>query len=199
MRFLKKIFLPAFLIVASSSFSQKMTLVSGNLKEFKDVSSFDIKFEYDSMTIGPSEIPEEEYLKTKSARWEEREPGKGKVFRKMWFESRERLYEPAFIKNFEEATLKKLGDKNAKYTLLLKTRNTEGGFDIGVHGKDGVLGGELLIVESSDNSKVKAKIHFYDARGTNSTGGDFNMDSRIKSAYDAAGKWLGIFFKRKSK
>jgi hypothetical protein len=199
MTFMNKSFLPVFVIFASSAFAQKMTLVAGDLKGLKGVPSFDVKFDYDSMTVGKADIPEKEYLQSVSERWEAREPGKGKVFEKIWFENRTRLYEPAFIKNFEEATLKKLNDKSAKYTLLLKTRNTEGGFDFGVHGKEATLAGQLWIVESADNSKVKAKIKFTDSRGANSTGGDFNMPSRIKSAYDATGKWLGIFFNRKSK
>jgi hypothetical protein len=195
---LSNILFSVLLVVSTSAVAQKMNLVSGSLKEFKDVASFDIKFTYDSMIIGRG-VPEKEYLDKIKNRWEVREPGKGQAFEKMWFESRAKLYEPAFIRNFEDYSLKKLNDENAKYTLLLKTTRTEGGFDFGVHGKEAIIAGELLIVESADNNKVKAKIVFYDGRGSNNTGGDFNMDSRIKSAYNGTGKWLGIYFRKKAK
>jgi hypothetical protein len=198
MTFTAKVFFSALLIFTTPAIAQKMRLVSGSLKDLKDVPSFYIKFTYDSMTVGMS-VPEKEYLFNVKSRWRDREAGKEEEFEKMWFDSRAKVYEPAFIKKFEDHSLRKLNDKNATYTLVLKTKQTEPGFDFGVHGQEGIIAGELWVVESADNSKVKAKIVFYDARGTNNTGGDFNMDSRITSAYSNAGKWLGIFFYKKSK
>ena len=174
-----------------------MKIIQGSLQGLKGQASYDIKFSYDSMFVGRG-IPENEYLDAVSARWELKEPGKGPAFVKMWFDDRQRLYEPEFVKNFENHSKIKLNDKNATYTLLLKTNSTEGGWDLWMEGSAAIIAGELWIVESADHSKVKARIRLRDSQGKDSNGGDFEMTTRIKSAYASAGKWLGIFILKHS-
>lgn len=193
-----KIILPVLLILSLPSVAQKMKILSGDLEGLRNESTFHIKFTYDNIVIGQG-LREKDYLDKVSARWEEREPGKGPLFVKQWYDDRSRLYEPAFIKSFEAQSRWKLQDSNAKYTLILKTQHLEGGWDVGVAESSAILGGELWIVETADNSKVKAIVSVVDSQGANSSGGDFNMTNRIKSAYAAAGKWLAIFMMKKSK
>ena len=85
------------------------------------------------------------------------------------------LYEPAFKKNFEKYSGLKLNDINAKYTLVLKTRHIEGGWDIGIEGQPGIIAGEFWIVESANKNNVKAKIDLYDSKGVDLNGGDFEI------------------------
>ena len=185
------------IFVSFSSSAQKMKIIAGDLHGLKEQTSYDVKFTYDSIVIGRG-VPEKEYLDAISARWELIEPGKGPAFVKMWFDDRSLLYEPTFINNFEKSSKKKLNDKNAKYVLLLKTNFIEGGWDAGIEGSNAIMGGELWIVESDDNSKIKAKIRLRDSQGHNNQGGDFEMTNRINSAYAAAGKWLGIYLQKHS-
>jgi hypothetical protein len=189
--------LSILIVISFSSQAQKMKIIQGSLQGLKGQTSYDIKFSYDSMFVGRG-IPENEYLDAVSARWELKEPGKGPAFVKMWFDDRQRLYEPEFVKNFENHSKIKLNDKNATYTLLLKTNSTEGGWDLWMEGSAAIIAGELWIVESADHSKVKARIRLRDSQGKDSNGGDFEMTTRIKSAYASAGKWLGIFILKHS-
>jgi hypothetical protein len=179
--------------------SQKMKLLSGSLKPLKGEKSYDIVFNYDSMTVGGDGLPEKEYLRQKKSDWEAREPGKGSDFVEQWFSDRKRLYEPAFIKNFEHYSYLKLEDAEAKYTLIVKTRNMEGGWTIGVAGHPGEISGEMWVVESANKNNVIAKILFFEFTGKFSGGGDFDMTTRIRGAYEVTGRWLGDFVRRKTK
>ena len=187
-----------FIIAGNNATAQKRKLLGGSLDGLKEQTSYDLKFTYDSMMIGEV-VPEKQYLAEKKRDWEVKEPGKGYVFVDQWFNVREARYEPTFIKNFEKYANVKLNDKNAKYALIVKTKRTEGGWNLGITSHPGEIDGEMWVVESADHSKVIAKIGFYDFRGKISTGGDFEMTNRINSAYELAGKGLGDFIKRKSK
>ncbi len=186
------------IILSSSAIAQKVKLVSGSLKPLKGQTSYDIKFTYDSMIVG-ADKPENIYLDELKKRWEEKERGKGVYFVKSWFDDRKEFYEPLFIANFEKYSRAKLKDSESKYSIIVKTKRTEGGWDGGPMSHPGVIDGELWIVESSDNEKVIAKIIFSNFTGTYSYGGDFEMTTRIRSAYAPAGKYLGWFLKKKSK
>ncbi len=193
-----KIFFPWLLILSLSANAQKMKLVSGSLKGLSSQTSFDIKFTYDSINVGKG-VTEKQYVDQLRTRWNEREPAKGDELVNKWYSERQRLYEPAFVKNFEEYGVTKLNDKEAKYTLVLKSKYVEAGWDFGLAGSYAIIAGELWIVPTDNNSKVIAKITFHDSRGTDSNGGDFDMFYRIQSAYEKSGKWLGIYFRKKSK
>jgi len=187
-----------FVIIASTAAAQKRKLISGNLNGLKEQKSYDIKFTYDSMHVGDY-IAENQYLAQKSRDWELQEPGKGPAFVTQWFDDRKRRYEPSFIKGFEMYSKVKLSDKNAKYTLIVKTKRMEGGWSAGIMGHPGEIDGELWIVESADQRNEIAKIVFFGVAGKVSYGGDFDMTWRIQSAYEFAGKLLGDFLKRKAK
>lgn len=188
----------ALLLPGTSADAQKMKLLSGSLKPLKGQKSYNIIFRYDSMTVGTG-VREKSYLSKKRDEWEMKEPGKGSDFVEEWFEARKRLYEPAFIEKFEYYSYLKLLDQSAKYTLIVKTINTEGGWNGGVIGHPGEISGEMWVVESADRNNVIAKILFFEFTGKFSNGGDFEMTQRIESAYEVTGRWLGDFLRRKTK
>lgn len=196
---MKNIF-PVLLMLSFATRAQKMELFNGSLKSLKSQASYDIKFIYDSMIIGLN-TSEKDYLDEKRRLWEQKEPGtnKGSDFVRLWFEDRNNSYEPAFVKNFEQYTRIKLNDKNATYTLIVKTKRTEGGWNLGIASHSGEIDGELWIVESANSDMVIAKITFFNIQGDDYFGGDFEMTRRIKSAYKRAGTLLGYFVKKKSK
>jgi hypothetical protein len=188
-----------FSVLSTCAVAQKIKLVSGDLKALKSESSFAMKFQYDNMVIGGDRIPEKEYLRTKRNDWEAKEEGKGSDFVKMWFEDRKAYYEPAFIKGFEEYSKITLGSDSAKYTFILRTTRTEGGWSIGVMAHPGELDGQLLIVESANPSNIIARIVFTGLIGKYTSTDDFDMTKRIESAYLMAGDGLGDFFRRKAR
>lgn len=193
-----KSFVVVLLLLSSSLMGQNIKLLSGNLKPLKNEKAFDIVFRYDSMLVG-SNIPEKTYLMQKRKQWEEKEEGSGPELVKRWFEYRADRYEPTFIKNFQSYHKVTLPDSSARYTLILKTKRTEGGWYGGVMAHPAEIDGELWIVESADKAKVVARIGFSHIGGKDSYGGDFEMFARINSAYEIAGKALGDFVRRKSK
>jgi len=178
--------------------AQRISLINGDLKALKGQTSYNIKFNYDSLYVGRN-IPEKDFLKALKARWDEKDSSKSEELIQMWFGDRQKYYEPVFIKEFEKSSGLKLKNQNTPYTILLKTRFTEGGWNVGVAGQTGEIGGELWIVESADNGKIICKIKFYDSKGDEPFGGDFDMTRRILTAYKNAGKWMGYFVRRKSK
>jgi hypothetical protein len=178
--------------------AQKVKLIFGHLSELKGIKSYDIKFQYDSIMVGYG-TSEKEYLSKKKTDWEAKEEGKGARFVAMWFDDRKKLYEPAFIKSIEEVGEFKTGDKNAHYTILLKSQSLEGGWDVGVIDRAGDINGELWIVESADESRVIAKILFDQMVGTYKSAGDFDITHRIASAYSKAGKSLGFYLRKATK
>ena len=186
-----------FAIVSTPVAAQQRKLISGSLDGLKAQKSYDIQFTYDSLHVGDY-VAEDVYLSQKRKDWELKEPGKGIAFVDQWFADRKKRYQPTFIKSFESYSRRKLNDKNAKYTLVLKTKYTEGGWSAGVVSHSANIGGELWIVESADQNKVIAKISFFGLAGKpSSSGRDFDMTWRIQSAYDFAGKVLGDFLKKK--
>jgi hypothetical protein len=178
--------------------AQRIDLVEGSLSNLKGVKSYNIEFKYDSNMVIGTMTPAKKYLEDKRSQWEQREPGKGAEFVSKWFDDRKKRYEPSFIINFEHYSGFKM-DSNAKYTLVLKTTRTEGGWNAGIENHPGEIDGELLVVDSSEKTNVIARISLRDCMGKNATGGDLEMTNRIQSAYAAAGRWLGDFLRRKSK
>jgi hypothetical protein len=175
-------------------------LLVGNTKSFKQLKgqkSYNLIFDYDSMLVG-RDVPEVEFLNKKKETWEAKETGKGAEFEQMWFADRKRRYEPTFIRNFEKFAKVKVGDSAAKYTLILKTTRTEGGWNAGVVQSPAMLDLELAVVETADRNKVIVKIGFPAVKGRKYQGGDFEMTERILDAYMYASKALGEFMKQRT-
>ncbi len=184
--------------MAVATYGQKRKIVSGSLDGIGTQDTYELVFDYEGMRVG-AEIDEVEYLKTKEADWEAKEEGQGAAFVRRWFEDRKTLYRPAFIVGFQKFYKAKLGDDKAKYTLIIKTMRTEPGWYAGVMGHPAELDGECWVVESGNLSNVIAKIAFAGFVGKVSYGGDFEMTTRIQSAYEILGNGLGDFIKRKSR
>src|SRR5690349_11326410 len=99
---MKPLILSALVILLSISvFVQKIKLIEGDLAPLKGQKSYAIRFVYDNMKVGRS-IDEKQYLDEKKTEWEAREQGKGVEFVEKWFTNRKKMYEPAFVKNFEK-------------------------------------------------------------------------------------------------
>ncbi|HEY5746491.1 MAG TPA: hypothetical protein VIU12_10470 [Chryseolinea sp.] len=172
-------------------------LLSGSMEDLKKQKSYNITFVYDSMRVGRN-VDEDRFLSDLEDRWKVRDPAQGAGLVKKWYTDRKRLYEPAFIKSFKRYAIVEMPDEQAKYTLILKTKRTEAGWDVGVAGHSGLIDGELWVVETADPRHVIAIIGFEEFMGKYEGGGDLGMGLRIESAYEFAGRVLGDFVRRKS-
>jgi hypothetical protein len=184
-------------VVVCAQVGHHVELLRGDLRVIKGQTSFNIKFDYDSILVGNT--PEKSYLEEKRRAWEAREPGKGDAFVKQWFADRQKRYEPAFIANFEHFCRAKLNDPQATYTLILKTHTMEGGWDVGVSTHSGEISGELWVVETAAPDHVVARVWFKGFQGNVYYIGDFSMTARIASSYVATGKGVGHYVRLKSK
>jgi hypothetical protein len=179
-----------------SVYAQRKEILMGNPKDLRAMrgqTSYNMVFNYDSMLVG-RDLPEMLYLAEKKNVWNAREPGKGAELEKMWFADRRRRYEPTFIKNFVNVTRVNVKDSTARYTLLVKTTHTEGGWSLGVVNLPANVDVQLWVIDTADRNKVIIKMGFFNLSGLRYQGGDFEMTQRIQYAYIQAGKTLGGFF-----
>jgi hypothetical protein len=162
------------------------------LKGQKDLN---LEFNYDKLVISKNETSEDEYIKEKVAKANEKEPGHGEKWLAGWQKARKNSYQP----KFEELLNKTLGDKltadegktSAKYTMIIRTVMIEPGFNVGVMKKPALTNFDILVVETADHSKVKAKGFLNNVPGSNFSGGDFDATARIQECYAKAGKMIG--------
>lgn len=198
--FLLFVILP--LVTSAQKYTGHIHVLEGSVKDLKTLegqTSYNLVYRYDDMIVG-IEDSEAAYLAKKKQAHELKAPGSGngEKFEKMWFAARKDMYEPTFTRNFPTFAKIKVGDAGAKYTLILKTTRTEGGWNAGVTRKNAEVDVELWIVETADNSKVLAKIEFLNVKGTKSNGNDFEMAERIQDAYLYASKAVGDYFSQKT-
>jgi hypothetical protein len=198
--FLLFVILP--LVTSAQKYTGHIHVLEGSVKDLKTLkgqTSYNLVYRYDDMIVG-NEAPEAAYLAKKKKDQDFKYPGSGNgaKFEKMWFAARKDMYEPTFTRNFPTFAKTKVGDAGAKYTLILKTTRTEGGWDGGVVRKPAEIDLELWIVETADNSKVLVKIEFLNVNGMKSHGSDFEMVERIQDAYLYASKIIGDYFAQKT-
>ncbi|HEV7230418.1 MAG TPA: hypothetical protein VGO45_03755 [Bacteroidia bacterium] len=161
----------------------------------KGQKELNLEYNYDKLVISKNETPEDDYIKDKVAKGNEKEPGKGDKWLVGWQKARKNSYQP----KFEDLLNKTLGDgisagegkTTAKYTMIVRTVMIEPGFNVGVMKKPADADFDILIVETADHSKVKAKGTVNNVPGSNFSGGDFDATARIQECYAKAGKMIG--------
>lgn len=181
-----------FCLPFSSFASRKAKLAEGSLEALKGVKKMNIKFSYDSLTIGKDEVPNDEYVKNRKEELNEKEGGKGSTWAREWVSDRNRRYEPAFRDYFNktECGIRVGNFPEEKYTMIFKSINLEPGYNVGVSRKNSLLTGEAWIVETANPSNVICKISIEDAPGS-MAGFDFDNGERIKMSYVVAGNAVG--------
>ncbi len=194
-----RFFIIALLIVIPAIVSaQKIKLISGSLDAMKDQREISIEFSYDRLVIGV-DVPEEEYIQKKKNAWDLKEPGKGPAFEKYWHESKKSMYELMFAYHFAKSSGLASAKTQAPYTMIVKTRQIEPGWNAGVVVKTAEVQGDIWIVSSSDPATPVAVLAFENCSGEDATGGDFEMARRIQGAYHVAAVAIGKFVAKRIK
>lgn len=192
---MKTILVALFFLLNVTVYAQRIRLVEGNIQLLKGMKNISARVTYDSLVVG-AEFPESTFVETKRKAWDVKEAGKGDKWVEYWNESKSRLYGPTFAYIFAKNAGIKL-DKEAPYTLILRTKQIEPGWNGGPMGGPAFIIGEVWMVDSADESKVIAKFTLQKVKGDDATGGDFEMGRRIQQAYTNAAKHLGTYFKEK--
>lgn len=182
-------------------FSQRYTILSGDLKNLKGIPEYYCTFDYKDMEVNGFES-EQAFLKDKIDKRKQYDNGqdlKGKAiaFEKDWYEDRQNKYEPAFINYFNEQLesedVKAGTNTECKYTLNVKTTWIYPGYEV-AQVEPAKISAVITIFETANPSNVLVVIAFDKSIGIVK---DYRAQGdRIKGAYEKLAKNLTIQMKR---
>ena len=179
--------------------AQKIKTTEGSTDGLKNETSINIEFTYDNITIGKKAEKEEDYIKRKKEDYNGKEPGRGDSWEKAWKNDRAAKFEPSFNELFTKTSGMTIS-KDAKYTLIFKTKTVEPGYNIAggmmIGGrKNAEIDADVWIVETTDRTKKIAVITVENAPGRTFSGYDYATGDRISEAYEVSGKKLAKYIK----
>ncbi|SDG64713.1 hypothetical protein [Winogradskyella thalassocola] len=181
-------------------YAQKLKIKEGSFKSLKDIKEYSLIFDYSNLEI-PKFDSEEDFLKDKMDKREEKEAGSGEEFKKSWFEDRENRYEPKFIesfnKRFEDNTVNVNKRENSKYTMVVKTTLMYAGYNVGVWRQNAKIEATITIFESDNADKILFSGDYTKIEGNGAMGYDFNSGYRISEAYAKLAKEFAKNLKKK--
>ncbi|ELR69019.1 hypothetical protein C900_05577 [Fulvivirga imtechensis AK7] len=196
----KTLLISGILLVSTvAAFAQKMKITSGDPGFLKGQKKINVVYDYSNMGVGKFDR-EEDYVKDKSEKLNEKESGRGDEWKKNWVADRKERFEPKFEELFNKQ-LEKVGVKvgqfdDAEYTLVLKTTYTEPGFNVGVVRKSAFTNLEAVFMQTGSEEPVMV-IALEKSPGRDAMGYDFDTGYRIQESYAKAGKELGQFLVKK--
>lgn len=183
---MKNLLLITVLLLSTSLLAQKVKVTQGDWSNLKGISEYNVVFDYSNLQI-PKYDSEEEFLKDKMAKRDEKEPGTGEEFKKSWFSDREEFYEPRFIETFndryKDGAVKVEKDSNAEYTMKVHTTMIYPGYNVGVVRHNSKLEVTLSIYKTSEPDNVIFSADYTKIEGQGNGGYDFNSGQRIADAY----------------
>ncbi|WP_417290734.1 hypothetical protein [Corallibacter sp.] len=199
---MKNILFVAVLFVSTTIMAQKAKVTKGDWSALKGISVYNLEFDYSNLEI-PKYDSEEEFLKDKMAKREEKEVGGGEKFKNSWFGDREDRYEPKFIESFnkrwknnEVSVGKNMG---AEYTLKIHTTFLYPGYNVGVMRQNAKLEATISLVKSDNPDTVLFSVNYTKVEGYGAMGSDYNSGYRISEAYAKLGKEFAANIRKKAK
>ncbi|MCF1421083.1 hypothetical protein [Mangrovimonas futianensis] len=183
----KLLFIALSLFITTNLTAQKAKVTKGDWSNLKGITAYNVVFDYSDLTI-PKYDSEEEFLKDKMAKREEKEPGTGEAFKKSWFSDREEFYEPNFINTFNDRYKDgavKVGKDlpNAEYTMKIHTTFIYPGYNVGVVRHNSKLEVTLSVYKNDAPDNVIFSVDYTKIEGQGNGGFDFNSGQRIADAY----------------
>jgi len=171
--------------------------VAQDFSALKNEKTLMVEYNYDDMKVGKK--AETDYCNEKVDTYNKKSKGKGDNWLKAWNNNRQLSYQPKFEELLNKYLVKKgvsvyPTNKDAKYTLILKTLVTEPGFNVGVMKQDAFITCEVTIVETANHDNVLGTKTFNKMPGRTATGDDYDVAVRVNEAYAKTGKevanWL---------
>ncbi len=195
----RRFVLLVFLLPALVIYSQKVKIQEGNIKLLSEVDEYNVVFEYSNLEI-PNYNSEEEFLEDKMTKREEKLKGDGERFKKSWFADRQNLYEPYFIKYFNDYFIMKRKIKvsknnlSAKYTILVKTKMIYPGYNVVVAWEGAKLNAIISVYQTGSPNKVLFLTKTVNIQGKPS----YNAGVRIANTYGILGRAFAGYLRRKT-
>ncbi len=187
------VFFALFAFLSVSLFAQEISVVSGNFKNLKNISEYNLVFDYSNLNVTDFES-EEAYLQKTMLEKEQAKPGNARVFREEWFGDRAYRYEPRYIKAFNEyfkkEEVKVIKDRaDLPYTMKIHTTEIYLGYNNGMTRKSGNLEVTISIYKSDNPENIVFSANITDVECTYSgdkatlEGFDFHQGERIAYGY----------------
>lgn len=192
----------AFILLFSTLvFAQKLKIKEGSFKNLKDIKTYSLVFDYSNLEI-PKFDSEEDFLKEKMEKRDEKEAGTGEDFKKSWFADREERYEPKFIesfnKRFKDNVVKANKGDDSKYTMIIKTTLMYAGYNVGVWRQNSKIEATITIFETDNADEILFSGAYTKVEGKGAMGHDYNSGYRISEAYAKLAKEFAKDLKRKA-
>lgn len=184
----------AFVLPSLCINAQEVSQNKGDLSILKDEKTINIEFTYEKMRVGDFS-KEEDYIKTKTIEYNNKEAGTGDTWAIKWQEDKSMRYEPKFILGFSK-TNKMTIDSNAKYTIIFNTKALEPGYSIGISKRNAGIDGTVTIVETAKRDKKLVMLSVERPEENKWRGAAFDAGSRIADAYFLTGQKIGKFIKK---
>lgn len=195
----KKLYLLSALLLFACfqiSFAQKIKVLQGSVEAIKNENNINVSYDYSEMSVGKFKT-ETEYIEKKREEYNKKEEGRGDSWEQNWKSDREHKYEPQFEELFNKYSNIKVGDyPSSKYTMIVKTTQTEPGFNVHVARKNAEIAGEIKVVETANPDKIVLLLSFEKAVGRSFGGYDYDTGFRIQEAYADLGKALGKYLSK---
>lgn len=195
---MKKNLILLSLLLANIISAQRYNLLSGDFKNLKGISEYNIIFDYKELKVYDFDT-EETYLAEKINKRKENE-GKSETFKKDWYQDRENKYEPTFIesfnKRFEKGEIKCEKNKDLKYTMNIKTTWIYPGYSVVAGSDPAKISATVAVFETAHPDKILLVIAFDKSIGLKQGTFDFDQGYRIAGAYEKLAKNITMQLKR---
>lgn len=183
-------------------YAQKAKVKEGDWKNLKEITKYNLVFEYSDLEI-PKYKNEEEFLKDKMKKREDKNPGTGEAFKKSWFADRADRYEPKFIESFNKRWKNKevvVGKDYAEadYTIKIHTTFMYPGYNVGVMRQNSKINATLYIYKNDEPDNILFKVDYIKAEGYGAMGNDYNSGYRISEAYAKLAKTFAAHLRKKA-
>lgn len=191
---MKKLLFITALLFSTALMAQKVKVTKGDWANLKGITAYNVEFDYSDLQI-PKYDSEEEFLKDKIAKREEKEPGTGEKFRASWFSDREEFYEPRFIETFNDKykdNAVKVGKDlaDSEYTMKIHTTMIYPGYNVGVVRHNSKIELTITIYKTGEPDNIIFEADYTKIEGQGNGGFDFNSGQRIADAYIIFGRAL---------
>lgn len=190
-------------LCVSFMYAQKAKVKEGDWKNLKGIAKYNLVFDYSNLEI-PKYDNEEEFLKDKMQKREEKNPGSGEEFKKSWFADRADRYEPKFIESFNKRFKKgeiKVGKDydEAEYTIKVHTTFMYAGYNVGVMRQNSKINATLYVYKNDAPDNILFAVDYKKAEGYGAMGNDYNSGYRIAEAYAKLAKTFAAHLRKKAK
>ena len=199
----KQLSIILLLFCTSFMVAQKAKVKEGDWKNLKGITKFNLVFDYSNLEI-PKYDSEEEFLKDKMQKREEKKKGDGERFKKSWFADRENRYEPKFIESFNKRWKKNEVEvekdlTDAEYTIKVHTTFMYAGYNVGVVRQNSKIDAVLSVYKNDAPDTIIFKVKYTRAEGNGAFGNDYDSGYRISEAYAKLAKTFAAHLKKKTK